>query len=100
MQRSRFALPLTVRPQTAPSADDDRLATLRAALLEECVASGALARELGEFALREAEAIASRTTVPLLVFPLLAEEKLRAVRRWQRRQDHLRRSTDQIAFAA
>jgi hypothetical protein len=100
MQQSRFALPLTVRPQTAAPTDGGRLESLRAALLEQCVASGTLARELGELALREAEEIASRTAVPLLVFPVLAEEKLRAVRRWQRRQDHLRRSTDQIAFAA
>lgn len=78
----------------------DQLANLRNTLLEQCIAAGLLSRRLAELALKEAEALAFQTHIPLLVFPVLAEEKVHAVRRWQRRQDSLRRPTEQLAFAA
>ena len=52
-------------------------------------------------ALKEAEALAWNTPVPLLVFPLLAYEKLKLLDRWNRRQKYLRRTqSEQIALAA
>jgi hypothetical protein len=43
-------------------------------------------------ALNEAEALAWETSVPQLVFPMLAQEKAQAVAAWQERQDALRRA--------
>lgn len=100
MQRSRFSLMPSARPLAPQPPSPDRLAHVRNTLLEQCVAAGLLSRQLAELALREAEALAFQTNIPLLVFPVLAAEKVRAVRRWQRRQDFLRRPTAQIAFAA
>jgi hypothetical protein len=47
----------------------------------------------------EAEAIAWTTEVPQLVLPVLFEEKLLALRRWQTRQNRLLGS-DSTSFAA
>jgi hypothetical protein len=100
MPRSRFSLTPSARPRAPQPPSPDRLGQLRNTLLEQCIATGLLSRQLAELALREAEALACQTDIPLLVFPVLAEEKVLAVRRWQRRQDFLRRPTEQIAFAA
>lgn len=52
-------------------------------------------------ALNEAEALAWETPVPMLVFPMLAYEKLKELDGWHRRQKRLRSSADhQIALAA
>lgn len=100
MQHSRFTLAPIARPPAPQPPSGDRLINLRDTLLEQCIASGTLSSRLAELALKEAEALAFQTAVPLLVFPALAEEKIRTVRHWQRRQDSLRRPTEQIAFTA
>jgi len=46
-----------------------------------------------ELALNEAEALAYETDFPLLVFPVLAREKVEAVSAWNRHQQRVRRST-------
>jgi hypothetical protein len=43
-------------------------------------------------ALNEAEALAWETSVPQLVFPTLAREKVQAVAAWQQRQEAMRRA--------
>ena len=51
-------------------------------------------------ALNEAEALAWETPVPMLVFPMLAYEKLKRLDEWNRRQKTFRqRANDQIALA-
>jgi len=50
-------------------------------------------------ALREAEALAWRTGFPQLIFPVLAEEKARGVRKWHFRQQLLRRHSPTFALA-
>jgi hypothetical protein len=47
-------------------------------------------RQLARLALNEAEAIAWQTGLPHLFFPELAEEKVREVASWSRRQRSLR----------
>jgi len=46
---------------------------------------------LSRLALNEAEALAWQSGIPLLVFPALAEEKIRAVRAWRDYQASIRR---------
>ena len=55
---------------------------------------------LVNLALNEAEALACQTHYPHLVFPTLAEEKLRAIAAWQERQESLRSHNQAVAFAA
>ena len=58
-----------------------------------------LAEPLVRRAVRDAEALAAATSVPELALPILAEEKVAAMRAWYRRQqDILGRSA--ISFAA
>lgn len=58
-------------------------------------------RHLTRLALNEAEAIAWQSGFPHLVFPSLAEEKVRAVANWSRRQRLLRgRSPSIRGFSA
>ena len=55
---------------------------------------------LFQLALNEAEALAWQTPVPLLVFPMLAYEKLKKLKEWNTRQKHYRqKANDQIALA-
>ena len=57
--------------------------------------------KLIRLALTEAEALAAQTGYPHLVFPLLAEEKVQQVTRWQERQQAVWKQTQSIhAFAA
>ena len=49
-------------------------------------------KHLLELALNEAEALAAQTSHPHLFFPVLAEEKARAVRSWSAHQRAVRRS--------
>ena len=56
---------------------------------------------LVRLALTEAEALAAQTGYPHLVFPLLAEEKVQQVTRWQERQHAVWKQTQSAhAFAA
>lgn len=55
---------------------------------------------LVRLALNEAEALASQTAFPDLVFPLLAEEKLSALKDWHQRQAVLRGEEPMLAFPA
>jgi hypothetical protein len=55
---------------------------------------------LVRLALNEAEALASQTAFPDLVFPVLAEEKLTALKAWQQRQAMLRGEEPMLAFPA
>ena len=59
-------------------------------------------RHVFHLALNEAEALAWSTPVPLLVFPMLAYEKLKQLDKWNRRQKKLRpaRPEEEIALAA
>lgn len=58
-------------------------------------------RHVFGLALKEAEALAWNTPVPLLVFPLLAYEKLKLLDRWNRRQKRVKEMQgEQIALAA
>lgn len=57
--------------------------------------------QIVRLALAEAEALATQTNYPHLLFPLLAEEKVAQVTRWQERQDALLKLTQHAcAFAA
>jgi hypothetical protein len=50
-------------------------------------------------ALTEAEALAWQTPYPHLFFPVLAEEKVRAARRWVARQELVRRASSAVLAA-
>ena len=70
---------------------------------------GAILAEFGELvraeprmldlALKEAEALAWQTQYPVLVFPTLAEEKVRAVAAWITHQQAVRGGQGSLAFA-
>lgn len=58
-------------------------------------------RHVFRLALNEAEALAWQTPIPLLVFPLLAYEKLKTLDKWNRRQKRLRENNNlEIALSA
>jgi hypothetical protein len=48
--------------------------------------SGVLTERALRHAINEADALASTTAFPLLLFPVLAEEKVRKASRWQEKQ--------------
>jgi hypothetical protein len=50
--------------------------------------------------LNEAEALAAQTAFPNLVFPVLAEEKLSALKSWHQRQALLRSQESVLSFPA
>jgi hypothetical protein len=54
---------------------------------------------LFRLALNEAEAIAWQTDFPFLLFPALAEEKVRAATLWSARQQWMHRYGSQLALA-
>jgi hypothetical protein len=51
--------------------------------------AGAETQRLVRLALNEAEALASQTGVPELVLPILAEEKVDALKKWAARQQRV-----------
>ncbi len=69
-----------------------------AILIEHASLAGSRGRLL-RLALNEAEALAWQTDFPQLVFPVLAEEKVRAAVAWSVRQDRLLRAQPEVAFA-
>lgn len=90
-------LDLGRRPPAPSNACRDRrrnvLATIaksRKSITREFSDAAARHQHLTRLALNEAEAIAWQTGFPQLVFPALAEEKVRALDRWSRRQQSLR----------
>jgi hypothetical protein len=72
----------------------------RKALIERHPAARNGQRHLFHLALNEAEALAWQTPFPHLVFPALAEEKIRELHLWQDRQRFVRRQSGEMAFAA
>jgi hypothetical protein len=71
----------------------DQVARVRESLFAEWREILATQERLLRLALNEAEALAWQTELPHLVFPALAEEKVRAVVRWKRRQEFLKFGT-------
>lgn len=67
----------------------DQVARVRETLHAEWKSVVAVPERLLRLALNEAEALAWQTDVPQLVFPALAEEKVRAVVAWSVRQRSL-----------
>lgn len=63
-----------------------QVARVRESLFAEWRGLLATQERVLRLALNEAEALAWQTQVPHLVFPALAEEKVRAVARWNARQ--------------
>lgn len=61
-------------------------------LLDEFRPSALDQARMVELALNEAEALAYQSGVPVLVFPLLAREKVEAVAAWQQHQRMVRRA--------
>jgi hypothetical protein len=66
-----------------------QLARVRASLYSEWRSALAVPERVLRLTLNEAEALAWQTSVPHLVFPLLAEEKMRATAAWSVRQRSL-----------
>jgi hypothetical protein len=77
-----------------------RIERARAAIEAAFTRQRAPQRKLVRLALIEAEALAWQTPFPHLVFPTLAEEKVRAVMVWQSRQAALLGAGSELAFAA
>ena len=78
----------------------DPTAVLKSALVKMLTAEYAtVAARLVYQAINEADALASLTSVPLLVLPTLAEEKVQKMAAWSAHQ-HSLRCFDSMAFAA
>lgn len=86
------------RPRGLPA--EGRLQRLRLQLADGFATTEASVHRWVQLTLNEAEALARETAVPELVFPLLAEEKLAQLSRWQRRQARVRELSEQLSFAA
>lgn len=86
--------------QPAGLAGDGRIRQLRETIAAPVAGAGEDFRRLLHLALNEAEALAWQTQFPELVFPTLAEEKARELLQWNERQRHIRRRSEEMAFAA
>jgi hypothetical protein len=75
-----------------------QLAKAKASIVAEARETVKVQDHLLRLALNEAEALASQTLYPHLVFPALAEEKLRSVAAWERRQRLLGWRTRPLPF--
>jgi hypothetical protein len=75
-----------------------QLAKAKASIVAEARETVKVQDRLLRLALNEAEALASQTLYPHLVFPALAEEKLRSVAAWERRQRLLGWRTRPLPF--
>lgn len=78
---------------------DERIQELRLQLQSEFAPLSDAHRHLLTLALDEAEALAFQTAFPLLLFPALAEEKVRALAQWKHRQAVLQAAQPARAFA-
>lgn len=67
----------------------ERLANAKAVILAEARDTLEVREHLVRLALNEAEALASQTSYPHLVFPALAVEKVQAIAAWERHQRQL-----------
>lgn len=76
-----------------------QLQRVRTAIEATFARATAARRRLVRLALNEAEALASQTAYPHLVFPTLAQEKVRALSRWERKQAALLSREPELAFA-
>jgi len=72
----------------------------KSALLAEFGDLHAAQEHLLHLAFNEAEALAWQTDYPHFVFPVLAAEKAQAVAAWHARQQSMRRTNSELAFAA
>jgi hypothetical protein len=77
----------------------DQVARVRESLFAEWREILATEERVLRLTLNEAEALAWQTELPHLVFPALAEEKVRAVVRWNRRQQLLNLGRRVVATA-
>lgn len=100
MKRDRNTPKCTIRNRPAAVAANARLERLRLDFVRRFAATAAPLHRWVHLTLNEAEALARETAVPELVFPILAEEKLAQLSRWQRRQARIREMTEQLSFAA
>jgi hypothetical protein len=93
----------TKRTKTQEDAARRRLATRLAKAKESVFRASRSGFEINErlirLAINEAEAIAWETGLPHLVFPILAEEKIRALSTWNTRQELLWRAEPIVALA-
>ena len=80
---------LPVRPRSVRRINLRRLAEFHAAG-PELAKSPAETQRLIRLAINEAEALAAETGVPELVFPALAEEKVRQFKVWAARQQRIK----------
>ena len=76
------------------------IATARQALLQAYANQLPRRGQLLHLALNEAEALAWQTDFPHLFFPELAEEKVRRVAAWARKQRAVQGAAGEVAFAA
>jgi hypothetical protein len=88
----------TVHPREAHGVQE-QLARVRESLFNEWRETLSTQERLLRLALNEAEALAWQSEVPQLLFPALAEEKVRGLARWHIRQRRLS-SGRRLAFAA
>lgn len=100
MKLDRITPKSTYRARPRGVTADSRVQNLRQRLAEDFAAAETNVRRWVHLTLNEAEALARETPVPELVFPVLAEEKLAQLSRWQRRQARVRELTEQLSFAA
>jgi hypothetical protein len=75
------------------------VADVRAVIEQEFAWLQADQPRLLQLVLNEAEALAWQTGVAHLVFPLLAQEKVKAVAAWHARQKSIRQTEPILAFA-
>ncbi len=77
----------------------EQVARVRESMFGEWRTLLAAREQVLHLALNEAEALAWQTEVPHLVFPVLAEEKVRALARWNVRQQRLNSGRDAVFTA-
>jgi hypothetical protein len=90
---------------SAPTANSSRklwrqFAEIKKSMVREFGMALGGQRRLLESALNEAEAVAWQTPYPHLIFPVLAQEKARAVSRWAAHQRSVRHASRQISLSA
>lgn len=86
--------------RSADSAAPGIFSRLRAKLAEAFRKETEGFEHLVHLALNEAEALALQTSIPQLVFPLLASEKLQRVAVWASKQRRVQGCSSEISFAA
>lgn len=77
-----------------------RIKETKTAILTEAQGRAQASDLMLRLAVAEAEAIAWQTSVPHLIFPTLAMERVQAVSNWSERQERVRRQNPVLALAA